>query len=308
MRKKRLGKTNYYLSEIGLGTVQFGLDYGFNKKLDQDSVNEILSCAKKQGINFIDTASSYGDSEEKIGNYVSQNDNDFIIATKLAKISPQDVENKESIKNIIYSSVELSLSNLKLDKLNLLQLHQADSYITNSEYFWHAISNLKSENLIDSFGISVYETKETIKLVNEYRQYIDFFQIPYNVFDRRFDDLVDTFKEFKIGIISRSAFLKGVITCREDSLPKELFQLGEYKNKLNTLAKELELGVDELVLQFVNSKDFISTTILGINSVSELQRNIDIIQGSKINNQLHELEQLKVTDIALIDPRNWTSL
>ena len=62
--------SKYDISKFGLGTVQFGLDYGFTKRKTQDEVNSILKTAVDNDITLIDTAREYGDSEEKIGNFI----------------------------------------------------------------------------------------------------------------------------------------------------------------------------------------------------------------------------------------------
>ena len=63
-------KTRMPISRIGLGTVQFGCDYGFTKEFKQNRVDEILECCIKHNINLLDTAREYGNSEQKIGEFI----------------------------------------------------------------------------------------------------------------------------------------------------------------------------------------------------------------------------------------------
>ena len=72
-------KSNFNISKFGLGTVQFGLDYGFTKRKTQDEVNDILQTAVAHDITLIDTAREYGDSEDKIGNFMQNNANNFVV-------------------------------------------------------------------------------------------------------------------------------------------------------------------------------------------------------------------------------------
>ena len=308
MEKNKLGKTGFLLSKIGLGTVQFGLDYGFTKKKSQDEVDEILSYANEQRINLIDTARSYGDSEEKIGNFISQNRNDFIIATKLGIIRPEEAEDKGVLSGKIRGSIEISLVKLKLKKLDILQLHQIDGYLINNEDFWDILISLKEEKLINSIGVSVYEEDETQRLIYDYGKYIDFFQIPYNIFDRRFENLENLFKCNNIGVISRSAFLKGVIPCNIDDLPEELVELKPYKKRLEEIAVNVSMQAAEAALLYVCNKPFITSTILGVDNIQELEKNIEAIEKKQIVNQMTFLDDLKISEQKLIDPRKWVNL
>lgn len=307
MEKNKLGNTKYSLSKIGLGTVQFGLDYGFTKKKTQEEVDRILSYANQRGINLIDTARSYGDSEEKIGNYISQNSNNFIVATKLGIITYEDALTQEALKSTILKSIETSLKKLRKDKLDIVQLHQTDQYLINNPYFWELLIEIKEEKIIGSIGASVYQENETEYLIQKYRHRIDFFQIPYNVFDRRFESLIELFKKENIGLITRSAFLKGVIPCKTEDLPEELKELIPYKKKLEQIAKNYSLSVSQIALLYVCNKDFITSTILGVDSANELKQNVNTIENNNFEKSL-KIDELKVNNERLINPGMWKNI
>ena len=296
----------YDISKFGLGTVQFGLDYGFTKRKTQEEVNNILKTANENGITLIDTAREYGDSEEKIGNYLENYKNNFVIATKLRLISDLNNLNYNSIKNSIYQSVEESLDKLQLNKIPILQLHQTVEEIYKNTNFWTVINELKEDNLIDLFGVSVYELPETKFITTNYNECVDFFQIPYNIFDRRFDDIQKELDENNIGLISRSTFLKGIIPCSIEDVPKCLEEIKPYKKNLLDLANKCNISVAELASAFVYYNDYINSTILGVNSSEELKNNIKSIE--KFDNNLLEtsdFDNLRITNEYLIDPRKW---
>lgn len=301
-----LGNTGYKISKIGLGSVQFGINYGFTKKKSQEEVDDILQSAINNNINLIDTAREYGDSEEKIGSFISENKNEFIIATKLKKIPDQPDLNFNIMKDLIYKSVEESMNNLRLQKIHLLQLHQTNKYILQNADFWKIIKQLKEEKIIGAFGVSVYDTEETKFLINHYNKVVDFVQVPFNIFDRRFTELEDIFLKYSIGVISRSTFLKGIIPCSLNKIPVGLEKIVPYKIRLNQLADELSMDVEEIALLFVYSNHFITSTILGVDSSKELKENIKIMNKYKetiFTNQ--KFNQLSITDEKLIDPRKW---
>ena len=298
--------SDYKISKLGLGTVQFGLDYGFTKKKTQDEVNSILETAVDNDVTLIDTAREYGDSESKIGNFISEFDNDFVIATKLRLIDNLNDLDFNTLENSIYSSVNESLDCLNLDKIPILQLHQTDETLFKNADFWEVISQLKEDNLVDLFGVSVYGLEETQFILNNFTDSVDFFQIPYNIFDRRFEDMYDILSDNSVGLISRSTFLKGIIPCSLEDVPKELDGIKYFKKELEELANSLDLRVDELANLFVYSNDFINSTIFGVNSSEELEKNIMTLD--KYNDELFEnvdFDKLRIYDVNLIDPRLW---
>jgi len=295
------------ISKIGLGTVQFGLDYGFTKKKSQGEVDEILDFANRSGITLIDTARSYGDSEEKIGKFISTNQNNFVIATKLEKISYEESQKKNLLKFKVYKSLEKSLQSLKIKAIDILQLHQTEGFVLDNPILWDILSEAKRDKLVKNIGISVYEEKETLSAIEHFEELIDFIQIPYNIFDRRFESIKHIFKEKNINVISRSAFLKGVIACKEKDLPDELLGLIPYKKALLNYSNKLSIKVEELALLYIYKKEFINSTILGVNSVKELEANIKTIEKYK-EIAINSFPDIEVKDIELIDPRKWTSI
>ena len=298
--------SKYELSNFGLGTVQFGLDYGFTKRKTQDEVNDILNVAVDNDINLIDTAREYGDSEEKIGVFNEEFDNDFIIATKLSLINDLSNLSHSYLKNHIQKSVNDSLSNLNIDYIPILQLHQVDTELYENSDFWSCIEDIKQDKMIDKFGVSVYDTEDTQYLLDKHGDIIDYIQIPYNIFDRRFDSIFEQIKLNNIDIISRSTFLKGIIPSSVDNVPSELSDIIPYKLKLESVSENVGVRVDELATLFVYYNKNIASTIFGVNSPEELQNNIDTIkQFDESILENIDFNELSISESRLIDPRQW---
>lgn len=306
MQKAKLGKSNHYVSRIGLGTVQFGLDYGFTPKKTQTEVDAILNCAIKNDINLIDTAREYGDSERKIGNFLTSHDADFIIATKLKKISEIESKGKILTESVI-SSIETSLTEMRLSRLDILQLHQTDEFLISNPVLWDTIDSLKRDKTIGGFGISVYEVGDVLPLLEPYGHLIDFFQVPFNIFDRRFEILSEILSKHEISIVGRSTFLKGVIPCLISDLPLGLEGLIPYKMNLEKKAKGLGLSVRELAVAFVYCSNFCGPMLLGVNDSAELEENIKTINELDCASLAREdFLNVLVQDNVLIDPRKWS--
>lgn len=306
MKKTQLRKSKLNISKIGLGTVQFGLDYSFSKSKSQAEVYEILERAQSYGINLLDTAREYGDSETKIGNYLERNENDFIVATKLAKL--QTSNPKESLYDQVNRSIEKSLKELKLGQLDILQLHQTDQELITNPDLWDIIRDLTNNKLFKAFGVSVYELEETVALSEEYGSYIDFFQVPYSIFDGRFDVLSEKLADKDIDLISRSAFLKGIIPCAVENVPVELEGILPYKVKLKKTADKMGLSEYELALLYVYYQDSLASSLIGVSSVQELEDNIRAIdKHSDIMEEEIKKINIEIRDTFLLDPRRWTS-
>jgi len=102
------------LNKLALGTAQFGLNYGINNKsgvIDEDSLSKLLNYAFDKGIDTLDTAYNYGNSEERIGKYLSVNNNNFKVITKAPKGSDSN-----NIKKylLLQNSQQITIKILKL--------------------------------------------------------------------------------------------------------------------------------------------------------------------------------------------------
>ncbi len=306
----KLTNSNIEISKIGLGTVQFGMDYGFTKAKDQKEVDEILDKSLKLGVNFVDTARDYKSSEEKLGNFIKNHPHsNFVIATKIVGINKIVASDKMKLYKHILESIENSLRMLKIEKVELLQLHQSGEYILNNKYFWEIINQMKGKGLFDLFGVSVYDLEEAKNIVNHYSDYVDFIQVPYNVFDQRFSSLFPLFKEKEIDIIGRSAFLKGIIPVENKKIPDELNKIKFYKDRLFNIAEKVGFSVTELALLFVISSNFIQTAIVGVDSPEEMESNVRALEKLDSFRSIEkEMNELKIEDRSLIDPRCWEQL
>jgi myo-inositol catabolism protein IolS len=121
MQYRRLGKTHLRVSVIGLGTWQFGGEWG--KDFTQDEVNQIFAAARESGINLIDTAECYGDhtSESLIGNAIAADRDDWIVATKFGhRFHGHLNRTDERTAADASAQVEASLAALKTDHIDLL--------------------------------------------------------------------------------------------------------------------------------------------------------------------------------------------
>lgn len=161
MIRRMLGRTGMSVSVLALGTVKIGRDRGVKYPVpftipDDDAVIELLNTAADLGINLIDTAPAYGNSEERIGRLLPQVRGDFLISTKVGETFPAGVSHHDFSADQTRSSVEKSLRHLCRDRLDLVFIHSdgRDREILEREPILPTLRQLKSEGLIQAIGLS----------------------------------------------------------------------------------------------------------------------------------------------------------
>ena len=298
------------ISKIGLGTVQFGLDYGLTRAKKQSEVDKILNVALKQGINFLDTARDYGNSEEKIGSFIKRHKKaGFVIATKLARLDYAIFQDASKLKKYFKQSIERSLNALGVDRISLLQLHQTDQAILENPIFWNVIHELKGEGSFEIFGISCYQKQEIDFVQNNLGRLLGAVQAPMNVLDARMNSVSAVCQAKKTLFIARSIFLKGVLTMASKNLPEELKDLRKYREELDRIAQESGLSVARIAVLSVVARESVTCAILGVNSGTELLENTQTLEAMGHFKKLKlKLNFPVMRDEKLLDPRTWKSL
>jgi aryl-alcohol dehydrogenase-like predicted oxidoreductase len=289
---------NNNVLKMGIGSVNFGMDYGTSPKLDYNSIKTIMHIANKNNIRLLDTAHNYGNSEKNIGRYINDTCESFIISTKCKKIELGD-----DSRLIIMDSLNKSLKNLNIKNIDYFFMHQEDKYILSDTNFWLTINEIKRKGLIKNFGFSVYDLENTIDLLLKHGDKIDSIQVPLSIFDQRFSTLREITKEKKIYVIARSVFMRGYLTCDIKSLPKGLNEVRKKRKALESIAIKNEVTPLHLALDFVLKEKFIDKFIVGVNSSYELLELIKIIKTTKELNI--DYNQFRINEANELDLRKW---
>ncbi len=214
MQKRTLGKTNFQISEIALGTWQVGGKWGdpFSDKV----ADGILNTAIDAGVNFIDTADVYsaGLSEKAVGRVVKSRSESVYVATKCGRqITPH--LNEGYTEKALRGYVEDSLRRTGLETLNLIQLHCPPTEVYYRPEIFGLFERLKEEGKIQHLGVSVEKVEEALKGM----QYdnVTTVQIIFNVFRQRPSELF--FREASarnVGVIVRVPLASGLLTGKFD--------------------------------------------------------------------------------------------
>jgi uncharacterized protein len=196
MDKIRLGRTNLMVTRSGFGALPI-------QRISFEEAKKILRKAYDNGINFFDTARSYTDSEEKIGYSLSDVRNNIIIATK----SPA-----KDKKNLL-KDIETSLSKLKTDYIDIMQLHNPDLLpdSEDSEGLYAGLLEAKKKGMIRFIGVSNHRIKNAIDAADS--ELYDTVQFPLNSLAADTDlKLIEECKKRDIGVIAMKGLSGGLIT------------------------------------------------------------------------------------------------
>ncbi|WP_225901818.1 aldo/keto reductase [Zobellia barbeyronii] len=246
-------------SKLGLGTVQFGIDYGISNtkgKTDSAEIEKILDYAGKNSIAYIDTASAYGNAEKVLGSF------DLTSFRVISKFMPP---NQGSIKD----ELEKSLKNLGLGKVYAYLAHRPEELLKNPEQ-WFDLKELKKQSKVEKIGYSLNSLEELDSLLQKNME-PDLIQVPYNLFDRRFERHIVELKKNGCEIHVRSAFLQGLFFIEPKNLP---VYFKSVKNLISDLQNEFGENLSGALLNFALEKEFIDVVVVGVENVNQLSQNL----------------------------------
>ncbi len=209
---------------IGLGTVQFGVDYGITNTdgmTPPEEVGAILDLAARNGIDLLDTAHLYGQSEAALGQAILPGQN-FNIVTKTPDFQTLDPDGDNNASGSLAVAFARSLENLNRQNIYGLMVHNAGGMRgPHAREIYGALAALKTDGLVQKIGLSVYGADDIDHVINHCGP-IDIVQVPCNLFDQRLikSGYLGKLKERGVEIHARSIFLQGALLA--DEVPPRL--------------------------------------------------------------------------------------
>jgi len=288
---------------LALGTAQFGLHYGISNRQGQTSLPEvrrILELAHQRGIDTLDTASLYGDSQAVLGE-VDDLAREFRIITKTIAFDGEPV-GKEDLKNLD-TAFKQSLAELRRKRVDgLLVHHAADLLAENGESVFDRLSEYKNSGRVEKIGASLYTPDEATRLLDNFD--IDLVQIPMNLMDRRMleSGILDQLKKAGVEIHARSAFLQGLLLMLPESIPDSLSAACPFVERIQSRAALLDISVAALSLAYLESIPQIDRIVVGVNNAKQLSELLDA-RGTRVNPS--GFEGLCCGDEYVINPSKW---
>jgi aryl-alcohol dehydrogenase-like predicted oxidoreductase len=291
--------------KIAIGAAQFGMDYGISNihgKTSQLEALRILKYAKNNGINYIDTASKYGDSEKTIGSIVEQNK--YNIITKTPAFHEENfIRNTHSID--LKKSFKNSLNLLNHTNIYGLLAHSCDDLLKpGGDLLFEEMQRLKLQGIVDKIGVSAYSSYQIEAILDRYT--IDLIQLPLNIIDQNilYDGSLLKLKEKGVEIHVRSVFLQGLLLMPLVKLPKYFSAIKPKLKKFHSYANSLSLSSLELAIAFVNNIDQVDKVVVGFNTLEQLK---EVFLASKVVINPMDFSDLSINDIRFTNPSMWTT-
>jgi hypothetical protein len=286
------------MNRIVLGGAQLGLPYGIlngGETLSREEVARILDTAVDHGIDSIDTAIAYGQSESIIG---ETSQNRFNIISKLPPL-PVDISN---VSEWVHSQVQGSLSRLKCTSLDALLLHRPQD-LTGAQgvELYATIKSLMAEKMIDRFGVSIYSPDDLEGIIGTFDIHV--VQAPLNVFDRRILGVTDQLSALNIEVHVRSVFLQGVLIANPKNRPQRFEPWSEHFSLFDEWVRSSGMSAMACCMGFALQQSGIAKLVIGTTSAESL----DEIMNSIPNSVLEVPTHLQSSVEQLIDPRIWNA-
>lgn len=282
---------------LALGTVQFGLDYGVSNtggKVSSHAAHAILAAADAAGVDRVDTAAAYGDSEtvlaELLGDFPA-----LRVVTKAPKVVDGDVE------------TALGRARESADRfgprLDSILLHSAADLVgADGVRLWAGLQALKDEGLVPRIGFSAYADDDPLSLVRRFRP--DLVQIAASVFDQRLTASGDVaaMAEEGVEVHVRSIFLQGLAFMAPDTLPAKLAGAAPMLRGWRTGLAEAGVSPARACLDHALGVEGAARLVVGVTSPDELA---DIVSQVSAPPTGMDYSAFALDDPMILDPWRW---
>jgi aryl-alcohol dehydrogenase-like predicted oxidoreductase len=255
-------------SRLALGTVQFGLPYGIANRGGQVSRAEaaaILDFAWGSGLDTLDTAIDYGESEQRLG---EMGVGRWKVVSKLPAM-PQD---RTEVADWVRASVAGSLQRLRTPRLYGLLLHRPQQLLgPRGDALYRALVACKEEQRVGKIGVSIYGPEELDALWPRYK--IDIVQAPFNILDRRLasSGWLTRLRDAEIEIHVRSIFLQGLLLMSAPDRPGRFSRWEPLWGQWHRWLAEQALTAVQACTAFALSRPGIDRVVVGVESLAQLQ-------------------------------------
>lgn len=284
--------------KIALGTAQFGLNYGVANSTGQLTLEEcrtILAFARSQGIDTLDTAIAYGESESTLGDIGVD---DWNVVTKLPALPDACVD----VSTWVHAQIQGSLKRLGVRQLHAVLLHRpAQLFDHHGPQLFSSLQHLVAAGLTRKIGVSIYDPSELERLTEHWD--LGLVQSPLNIWDRRLleSGWAHRLKARGVELHTRSAFLQGLLLMPDDKRPTWFNQWSPLWSSWTQWLRESQLSPLEACLRFVLSSPEIDRVVVGVDSAAHLQEIVASAAG--------HLPDYKTTpvpcDPILLNPAQW---
>jgi aryl-alcohol dehydrogenase-like predicted oxidoreductase len=288
-------------SRLALGTAQFGLSYGISNRNGQISLDEadaILAKAWEAGLDTLDTAISYGESELRLG---EMGVGKWKVISKLQEVP----ESCPDVSSWVKSSVIGSIERLGVSRLYGLLLHHPQQLLgIQGDSLYAALEMLKDQNLVEKIGVSIYDPIELDSFWPTYQ--FDLVQAPFNVLDRRLitSGWLNRLHQGGTEVHIRSVFLQGLLLVDAVNRPEKFNRWQPLWDQWYRWLADQGLTPLQACLSFAMLQPDVSRVIVGVDNLKHLE---EIISASD-RGVVEIPDSLDSSDLNLINPSVWSNL
>jgi aryl-alcohol dehydrogenase-like predicted oxidoreductase len=315
MRYKLLGNSGLRVSELCLGTMTFGQDWGWGA--DKEESRAVFRAFAEAGGNFLDTANLYtnGTSETLVGEFVKGDREKWVIATKYSlNTRPGDVNACGNHRKNLFQAVEASLKRLGTDYIDLLWLHLWDS-LTPIEEVMRAFDDLVRRGKVLYIGISdspawIVSQANTLATLRGWTPFIGL-QIEYSLKERTPErELLPMAKALNIGVTAWSPLGGGVLTGKYNqphpvdgrlSMTDQPFQIFDRDLKIAEtvleIAREIGKSPAQVALNWLRNRPNSVIPIIGARKLSQLQDNLACVDFNLTGEHLQRLDNISAISL-----------
>lgn len=312
MQYRTLGRTGIQVSPYALGTLMFATSIG---NADPGDSARVLHKALDAGLNFVDTADAYGDSEEIVGKALAGRRDDVVLATKFGRPTGQDPNHQGASRRWIVTAVENSLRRLRTDHIDLYQLHRPDPGTAIDETL-AALTDLLRSGKVRAIGASGTPASGIVEAhwAAERRGLTAFHteQPVYSLLNRGIErEVLPTTQRFGMGTLVWGPLGQGLLTgrphdqLRRSGLVRHLADETRLETvaKFTALAAEAGLPMTHLAMAFTIAHPGVTSALLGARTpahLDDLLAGLDVTLSDDLLDRIDEIVP-PGTDIGTLD-------
>jgi len=312
MQYKLFGKSGLRVSELVLGTMTFGEEWGWGSNKDESK--KVFDMYSNAGGNFIDTANRYteGTSEKYVGEFIAPDREHFVVATKYTLFTKRDDPNFSGNhrKNMV-QALEASLKRLKTDYIDLYWLHAWD-YTTPEEEVLRALDDMIRAGKILYIGISdtpawIVSRMNAIAEIRGWTQFVGL-QIKYSLLERTVErELLPMARKLDIAVTPWGILDGGILTGKYNKKRNAAGRAQIYKSisdeKLRVSAEVIKVAkqtgktASQVALNWVRQQPGVIIPIIGAKTEKQLKDNLECLNFTLNDDQLNKLDEVSKVEL-----------
>jgi aryl-alcohol dehydrogenase-like predicted oxidoreductase len=286
--------------KLALGTAQFGQAYGVANqrgRLEQSEIGSIIDLARSFGVDTLDSAIAYGDSEARIGACDAQG---FRIVTKLPPL-PSGVED---VAAWVGAQVRGSLERLKVPSLYAVLCHRGSDWYGDGDLH-AALAEARAAGLVEKIGISIYDPLILTSVMAH--AVPDLIQAPISIFDRRLEESGWLLRLHDAGteIHARSVFLQGLLLLERGRIPPQFEVWSDLWDDWRDSLDRAGMSAAMACLGYVLSNPHVTRVVVGVDSEAHLK---ELVRAARHSFPGFDAGQFISKDERLLNPSMWSAL